>query len=397
MKGARDLRIDWLRGLAMTCVVVNHSRLSSLLSWFSYQRFWVVTAAEVFVVLSGVVLGMVYGRRLNRDGLLPVAKGLFRRAIFLYATFVAVTLSVLVLSLLGVDTSSLTSVDGEGVTWFLEPRAMTLDVWRDVALMHRGPWTFEIIGLYVFLVLATLPCLVALRRVGWRLPLAASWAVYGFYQFSPRPLTAAGFETVFPILAWQLLLVHGIAIGYYREPIAQWVAQRSWGARSWSIRSWGLPAAAVFVAAAFMLFALSNPRADGPSWLRTSVFSPETYTYAYDRYFALSDLGVLRLLNLAVALPLGYVLLTWCWPVLRASEAIFVTLGERSLGAFVLHVYGLILLSNLPHRDAVWTNTGAQVILILSIAAALNALKRFNTRQRPAPQLVPVRRAWATS
>ena len=52
----RDVRIDWLRGLAMTCVIINHSRMSSLLSWFSYQRFWIVTAAEVFVVLSGVVL-----------------------------------------------------------------------------------------------------------------------------------------------------------------------------------------------------------------------------------------------------------------------------------------------------------------------------------------------------
>jgi len=60
--GTRDLRIDWLRGLAMTCVIIDHSKLSSLLSWFSYERFWTVTAAEVFVVLSGAVLGMVYGK-----------------------------------------------------------------------------------------------------------------------------------------------------------------------------------------------------------------------------------------------------------------------------------------------------------------------------------------------
>src|SRR3954466_3518130 len=117
MKGSRDLRLDLLRGLAMTCVGVNLSRLSSLLSWFSYQRFWVVTAAEVFVVLSGVVLGMVYGRRLARDGVWAVAKGLCRRAAFLYVAFVAVTLSVLVLSLLGVDTSSLTTFDGQGTAW----------------------------------------------------------------------------------------------------------------------------------------------------------------------------------------------------------------------------------------------------------------------------------------
>ena len=68
LEGKRDLRIDWLRGLAMTCVIVDHSRLWSLLSWFTYERFWIVTAAEVFVVLSGVVLGTVYGDKLLRKG-----------------------------------------------------------------------------------------------------------------------------------------------------------------------------------------------------------------------------------------------------------------------------------------------------------------------------------------
>src|SRR6266508_268749 len=100
--GKRDVRIDWLRGLAMTCVIINHSKLSSLLSWFSYERFWVVTAAEVFVVLSGVVLGMVYGRRLARDGWRAVVRGLGSRALLLYSTFVGVTVSVLALAAMGI-------------------------------------------------------------------------------------------------------------------------------------------------------------------------------------------------------------------------------------------------------------------------------------------------------
>ena len=85
----------------MTCVIVNHSRLSSVLTWFSYERLWVVTAAEVFVALSGVVLGMVYGRRLVRDGWRPVVRGLGRRAALLYALFVGVTVSVLALAWTG--------------------------------------------------------------------------------------------------------------------------------------------------------------------------------------------------------------------------------------------------------------------------------------------------------
>ena len=75
----------------MTCVIINHSKLSSLLSWFSYERLWVVTAAEVFVVLSGVVLGMVYGRRLARDGWRAVVGGHGPRARVHYSKFVGLT------------------------------------------------------------------------------------------------------------------------------------------------------------------------------------------------------------------------------------------------------------------------------------------------------------------
>ena len=51
----------------------------------------VVTAAEVFVVLSGVVLGTVYGDKLLRKGWPVVLRGLFRRSLTLYIAFLAVT------------------------------------------------------------------------------------------------------------------------------------------------------------------------------------------------------------------------------------------------------------------------------------------------------------------
>ncbi len=193
----RDVRIDWLRGLAMTCVIVNHSRLSSPISWFTYERFWVVTAAEVFVVLSGVVLGMVYRKRLARDGWLAVARALGRRAALLYGAFVAVAVSVIALGMIGVDVSALAASDGRTPAWFAAPQTMDVAAWRDVLLMRAAPWAFEIIGLYVWLVAAAVPCLFILHRVGWRALLAVSWALYLWYRIDPRTLTLAGFEASF--------------------------------------------------------------------------------------------------------------------------------------------------------------------------------------------------------
>ena len=361
----RDPRIDFLRGLAMVCVIVNHSKMSSVLSWFSYERFWTVTGAEVFVVLSGVVLGMVYGRRFKNGGWRPVVAGLGRRALLLYAAFVGVTLSVVLLSACGVEVGALAREHDRLVAWTVDPRSMDLAAWRDLLLMRSGPWAFEIVALYVWLVAAAVPCLCGLRFVGWQPVLAASWVVYFRYRLAPFPLTGAEFETVFPILAWQLLFVHGIAIGYHRDRISAWMTRRR------------VPlAAGGGLSIAFLAFALCNPWVDGPAWLHAGIVSPDRFSELYARYFGLSELGIGRLVNLAVALPTGYALVGWCWSLLRPVQMLVVTLGRRSLGAFVLHVYGVLLLVHIPHADSVAVNTTLQLLTIVGIAALLGTLRR---------------------
>ena len=375
--GARDLRIDWLRGLAMTCVIVNHSKLTSLLSWFSYERLWVVTAAEVFVLLSGIVLGTVYGRKLARNGWATVVRGLGRRAVVLYGAFVAVTVSVLALAAMGVDVRAVAPSGGQTAVWFFAPRTMNAAAWRDVLLMRVGPWPFEIIGLYVWLVAAAVPCLLILRSAGWRPLIAASWTLYVWYHLSPHPLTHAGFEAAFPLLTWQLLFVHGIAIGYHRDRLSSAVDR---------VLPFVAPTA-VLAATAFAVFALCNPWTEGPAWLRLRLVSPELFTYLYDRFFSLKDLGVGRLLNLAIGLPVAYGVLTRYWSLARPLHNVFITLGQQSLGAFVLHVYALLLLAFIPFGDGVLINTMVQVLILVGTVATLQALKRPRASQRPAPLL----------
>lgn len=382
---SRDVRIDWLRGLAMTCVIVDHSQRHSVLSWFSYERFWLVSAAEVFVVLSGIVLGMVYGPRLGRDGWLTVVQRLVRRALTLYGLFIAVTLSVLAIALAGVDVSSVVTWDPGAASWFLDPRTMTLESWRDLALLRYGLWPFEIIGLYVWLVLAAGPCMIALRAYGWCAVLGASWIVYIWYQIAPRQLTASEFEVVFPLLAWQLLFVHGIAIGYYRASLDRLLT------RSPKRVTIAIGAASIV----FMAIALSNPSVTGPSWLRWNVVPPQQFLSIYERYFSLSDLGMGRLLNLAVALPFAYAMLTYGWVIAGRLQALFVTLGRGSLGAFVLHVYGLLILSYVPDTGQVWSNALMQVLLIVAIATLLTGMRRLRT-SRPAVAPSQVMAHWTS-
>jgi hypothetical protein len=191
----------------------------------------------------------------------------------------------------------------------------------------------------------------------------------------PQQLTTAEFESVFPILAWQLLFVHGIVIGYYRERIGAIVARCPRP----------VPIAVATACAVFMGFALSNPAVDGPAWLRWRMVSPHAFSSLYDQYFSLSDLGIGRILNLAVALPTGYALLAWrrVQALMGPVQSVFVTLGRASLGAFVLHVYGLLLLAHLPESDQLWLNTLVQVLLILAIAGVLKAQQLIRATTAP--------------
>ena len=95
-----------------------------------------------------------------------------------------------------------------------------------------------------------------------------------------------------------------------------------------------------------------NPWTDGPSWLHLHLVSANRFD-VYERYFTLSDLRVGRLLNLSIALPAAYVVLTRYRARVRPFERLLVVLGQRSLGAFVLHVYGLLLLAHMPLPDSI--------------------------------------------
>jgi hypothetical protein len=230
-------------------------------------------------------------------------------------------------------------------------------------------------------VAAAVPCLLALHVGGWRPLLAVSWILYAWYGIAPHSLTAAGFESVFPLLAWQLPFVHGLVIGYHRERVGAFAARCPKA----------VPPIAGGVFAAFMMFAWCNPWSSGSSWLHLELVSPDHFTYLYERFFNLTSLGLGRLLNLAIGLPLGYAVLTWGWRGARLLGIVFITLGQQSLGAFVLHVYGILLLAHVPHADEFWTNTLVQLTLVAAIAALLNGVQRVRVSRRTVAARAPVR------
>src|SRR5687768_15200653 len=88
----RDPRLDLLRGFCVFAMIVDHIGGASWLYALTGGNTGPITAAEGFVFLSGLVLGIVSRRRVSRDGLAAAVRSALVRAWTLYALTVVLTL-----------------------------------------------------------------------------------------------------------------------------------------------------------------------------------------------------------------------------------------------------------------------------------------------------------------
>jgi hypothetical protein len=364
----RDLRLDWVRGLAIVFVVLNHINIPSLFQLVTQETLGPVSGAELFVALSGVVIGMTYRTRSERTDLLAISGALWGRAFTLYRTALVVVLTIFLLTLLpGVDGRVVTTFSDQstGQSYGLYPNIEHLldypvpgFVLRDIVLLRLGPYQFNIMGLYVVL-LAFCPLLVvALRRRLVLLALAVSWGLYLLNSGSSATLLRSQFETPFPLLTWQLLFVHGVAVGWYRERLLGW-------ARRW----WGRCLVAVLVLGhlAMMFFSLNNPYLSNRYDVRLDLIPASRFLELYQAYFQRPTLGLGRLLDVALLLVTLYALLTAFWKPLAATFGWFlVPLGQATLYVFVLHVYFSLVVANVPGlgQGHVLVNTVAHAVVL---------------------------------
>src|SRR5215216_6626704 len=68
-EGKRDLRLDYLRGFAVFAMVADHLGGASWLYALTGGNRFFVSAAEGFVLIAGLVVGIVYGDRARQRGL----------------------------------------------------------------------------------------------------------------------------------------------------------------------------------------------------------------------------------------------------------------------------------------------------------------------------------------
>src|SRR4051812_44890880 len=96
----RDLRLDFIRGLAVIVMVIDHvGGDNSWLYTLTGDNHFFISAAEPFVFVSGLVMGLVYSSLIARLGLRAAAGKALKRSGFLYVLDVLLSVALALLSL----------------------------------------------------------------------------------------------------------------------------------------------------------------------------------------------------------------------------------------------------------------------------------------------------------
>lgn len=208
LKPRRDGTLDVIRGGAIISMTAGHVAGGSLLAKVVHFPFW-MDGAIVFVVMSGLVLGLVQRKATDRTGA-PKYTTLLRRAGFLYVVqFAILALAVAARLLTGRPENA--PDPGESGGW--------LNTLFYAASLQLPAPNLTILSMYVVLLLAAVGIVwLFARRLAWAALLlaAAIWAVGTIApQLTVMPhVQESGYDR-FNWATWLLPFTLGLVIGWH--------------------------------------------------------------------------------------------------------------------------------------------------------------------------------------
>jgi len=210
----RDVRLDLFRGLALLIIFVNHVGFNPLAK-VTPARFGPSDAAEIFIFISGYAVALAYAPILAERGFLSCqTKALARCRQLWVANFITMLACGLIVGA-SVFGGLVSMADSHRLASFLplfEQPAAAL-AWHAVLLYL--PYAFDILALYIVLIVAAPAYLWLLGRFGMAALLGPA-ALYAVTQLAPdlSPPNLWGGRWNFSPLAWQLVFFLGVTMAF---------------------------------------------------------------------------------------------------------------------------------------------------------------------------------------
>jgi len=315
----RDVRLDLIRGYALLAVAINH--LSGLIGELGLAGPKIPTltslgfssAAEIFFLLSGYMVGLVYMRSPG------TSRRLIERAWSIYKVNAVVFVIVVLIAEFG-------SASFARITFVEYTQRHPFWAIPEYLAFLQHPMFLDVLLTYVALMIVA-PLAIRLMRTHPRLFATIAVALYLAVQFDSRlnlPVHYGGTEGKWDLnpFAWQLLFFGGAFAGWRGryDRLAAWVS---------------LPAVAVCLGAAFIIsMAVTVLEHHGhPTGLAPGLTDKQ-------------NLGVLRLLHTAVVIGL----LTYLLGVARKHLSLgpfklMALVGRHTLHCFAVSIVGAYALA----------------------------------------------------
>jgi len=318
---ARDEGLDFLRGLAVVAMVVDHVGGASFLYAFTGGNRFFTSAAEGFVFISGLVMGLVYRRLIDRNGLGPSLQRSMERAVTLY--LLAVTLTFLFIPF-----SELLRLPWAQALPLSDPTQFIVSV----LTLHQTYYLVDVPLLYALLLLAAPLALILLSQGRTAAVLAGSWLLWGLYQFFPTqvgvPWAIQG-NHLFFFAAWQVFFFTGLVLGWHRSELGTRLAGFP--------RRAGLVVSGVGFALLVAVYALAD------RLIALFTQNPEQASnvelFLLETVFSKADARFGRIVASIVVFGFLYLLVTEAWrPLSRALGWLMLPLGKNALYAYSAHV-----------------------------------------------------------
>lgn len=320
----RDLHLDFLRGYFVFVMTIDH--LKTFPAWTIVLTgggvLW-VSAGIGFILVSGIVMGMIYRRRVEQYGWHWTVKHIGLRAIQLY---ILGALSRLVLA--------------SGDYWLRavvgRPSDLPENYWHIIEgalLSVRYNFIYlDLLPLYAMLLLLGIGVIYLFYRGQWRWVLVFSFLLWHAGRIDPD--ATAFLRTGFRVVIWQLPFCLGLFCGYYRCEIAQFKHK--------------LPVpdyviSVLLIGAAFVLLGVSyqvsfHGLLSHVDWAQSNSF--------------LFDKGSLAPGRLAAALVIFaglYEFVSVSWLILSTFFGwFFLALGQRALTAYLVQGFLAYFVTHLP-------------------------------------------------
>ena len=207
----RDARLDMFRGIALVMIFINHVP-GTIYETFTNRNFGFSDAAEAFVFMSGMAVGLAYSNGFRSGNLwLAIAK-VWARARQLY--FVHITITMLCLGIFAAAALWFGLTDVMLKNNITPIYGQPLSTLIGIPLLTHQLGYLNILPLYTMLLLATpVFLLIGLRRPWLLLVLSiVLWTAAGQFRINlPNFPTSGGW--FFNPFSWQILFVVGLLSG----------------------------------------------------------------------------------------------------------------------------------------------------------------------------------------